>query len=323
MGIAFWTPVVDGEVYGCIIYHNGWQGEGKDRGRGHGIYTQNETGTKRLFDNIIFDQYGWGIHAYTQGGSIKGFHIEGNIIFNNGSPTRQNARYENILVGGFKPAERVAIINNCTYHTPELGGRNVRLHYTAKNNKDLICRGNYFMGGSTVLSVQEWEKVIMNGNSLWGKNVLVSMALPAGVRTDAYEWDQNSYLAGESEVPFEFGGRKSFDDWNKATGLDAQSTFTLTPRRRPVGLKTFIRPNLYDPDRIHLAVYNWDRKESVPIDLSCVLKAGERFKVVSVQNYFGKPIIEGIYEGKPAMLPMNQEPTGPEFGAFIVEKTPL
>src|SRR5205807_8483784 len=46
-GIAFWTPAVDAEIYGCLIYHNGWQGLDPDRGHGHGIYTQNQTGQKR------------------------------------------------------------------------------------------------------------------------------------------------------------------------------------------------------------------------------------------------------------------------------------
>jgi hypothetical protein len=321
LGIGFWRPVQEGEVYGCIIYKNGWQEDARDRRHGHGIYTQNEVGTKRLLDNIIFDQLGWGIHAYTEKGSINGFHIEGNIIFNNGSMTRQNARYENILVGGHTPAERITIISNCTYHTPELSGRNVRLHYTARNNKNLVCQDNYFSGGSDVLSVKEWEWIFMKGNTLWGKNVLVNLSLPIGVQTGAYLWDQNNYILGESEVPFEFEGRKSFVDWKKATGFDGQTTLTITPKRRPEGLKTFIRLNHYDPARAHLAVYNWDRKETVRIDLDTFLKKGEHFKILSAQNYFSKAVMGGIYEGEALMLPMVQEPTGPEFGAFVIEKT--
>jgi hypothetical protein len=51
------------------------------------------------------------------------------------------------------------------------------------------------------------------------------------------------------------------------------------------------------------------------------LKRGEHFKVLSAQNYFSKSVVEGIYDGKPVTLPMVQEPTGPEFGAFVLEKT--
>src|ERR1035437_1040702 len=98
-GMEFWTPAVDAEIYGCLIYDNGWQGPDPDRGHGHGIYTQNQTGTKRIVDNVLFNGYGWGIHAYTEGGSLNGFHIEGNTVFNSGSATRQGHRYDNILVG--------------------------------------------------------------------------------------------------------------------------------------------------------------------------------------------------------------------------------
>jgi hypothetical protein len=45
--------------------------------------------------------------------------------------------------------------------------------------------------------------------------------------------------------------------WKMAAGFDAQSTLTITPKRRPEGLKVFLRLNHYDPARAHLAVYNW------------------------------------------------------------------
>ena len=61
-GIGFWSSGAGGEIYGSIIYNNGWIGP--DRTHGHGIYTQNETGTKRIADNIIFNQFDYGLHAY-------------------------------------------------------------------------------------------------------------------------------------------------------------------------------------------------------------------------------------------------------------------
>lgn len=40
------------ELYGCVIYNNGWDIAGS--GHGHGIYTQNDTsGTIKLLDNIF------------------------------------------------------------------------------------------------------------------------------------------------------------------------------------------------------------------------------------------------------------------------------
>src|SRR5262245_29182802 len=38
-GVSWWTPSKESELYGCIIYDNGWAGT--DRGHGHAVYTQN------------------------------------------------------------------------------------------------------------------------------------------------------------------------------------------------------------------------------------------------------------------------------------------
>ena len=157
VGIGFWSPAVDSEIYGCVIYRNGWQGSTPDRGHGHGIYTQNDEGIKRIVDNIIFDQYGYGLHAYTQAGDLKGFHIEGNVIFDNGSLAKpEDKNNPNILVGGYKPAEGMALIENYTYHPWEKIATNVWLSYTARNNKDIILRGNYFAGGKPLV-VAQWQ----------------------------------------------------------------------------------------------------------------------------------------------------------------------
>jgi hypothetical protein len=37
-----------------LIFYNGWDSPSGDRGHGHGIYTQNQNGTKTLDNNFIF-----------------------------------------------------------------------------------------------------------------------------------------------------------------------------------------------------------------------------------------------------------------------------
>ncbi len=58
---------------------------GPDHGHGHGIYAQNETGTRRIVDNIVFDRFGHGIHAYgSSRAPLNNFDLEGNTVFRNG-----------------------------------------------------------------------------------------------------------------------------------------------------------------------------------------------------------------------------------------------
>ncbi|MBI3666959.1 MAG: right-handed parallel beta-helix repeat-containing protein, partial [Acidobacteria bacterium] len=261
-GMAFWSPAVDGEIYGCIIYRNGWQGPDPARGSGHAIYSQNETGTKRIVDNILFNQFGWGIHAYTQEGSLSGFHFEGNVAFNNGSATRQGYRYDNILVGGYRPAERITLISNYTYHTPGKGGKN-RLGYTSAN-KDATVKDNYFAGGNPVLGLLGWEKATITGNTLYGSQNLLGIVGPKGMAELPYEVDNNTYLEGEVAAPFVFQNKNfDFAGWQQATGFDKHSRWIPSPTKRPSGVKVFIRPNQYEPGRAHIIVFNWDLSDTV------------------------------------------------------------
>ena len=101
-GISAFSKWSDTEIYGCLIYYDGWVAP--DRGHGHGIYTQNETGTKTVRDNIIFSGFGHGIHAYgTSAAHLDNFRIEGNTIFVSGTLLDDNAR--NLLLGGDSVAQ--------------------------------------------------------------------------------------------------------------------------------------------------------------------------------------------------------------------------
>ena len=68
-GFGFWNPAVDAELYGNLIYNVGFDSD--DRGHGHSIYVQNTSGTKRIVDNILFNGFSFGIHAYTEGSRIR------------------------------------------------------------------------------------------------------------------------------------------------------------------------------------------------------------------------------------------------------------
>ncbi|MEY3283037.1 MAG: hypothetical protein RIR86_1050, partial [Acidobacteriota bacterium] len=99
-GIGFWQAAENAEIYGAIIYHNGWEETNDYRGHGHGIYAQNLSGAKLISDVISFNNYSSGMKAYSEQGHANQITFEGNISFNNGAPARPQTAYnrvENLL----------------------------------------------------------------------------------------------------------------------------------------------------------------------------------------------------------------------------------
>jgi hypothetical protein len=71
----------------------------------------------------------------------------------------------------------------------------------------------------------------------------------------------------------------------------------------PSGVKTFVRPNHYEPGRANIVVHNWDRLPSVKVDLSkSNLPSGTSYEIRNVQNYHAGAVASGVFDGRPIML---------------------
>jgi hypothetical protein len=163
-GFGLWSPAIDAELYGSIIYDVGWQQNG--RGSGHSIYVQNETGVKRLVDNVLFNGYSFGIHAYSEQGEIDNLHIEGNVSFNHGVLAPNGDLQANILVGGWRVASAPTLIENFTYFNRRDQGRGVDLGYWAGCTGALVLR-NYIVA-DTPIRVRRCHRVAMSDNTFYG-----------------------------------------------------------------------------------------------------------------------------------------------------------
>jgi hypothetical protein len=305
-GFGFWAEGEGGEISGCLIYHNGWKGP--DRGHGHAIYTQNRVGTKRLVDNIIFGQFGYGIHAYgSEKAALKGFHIEGNIIFDNGLPAGEASGA--IMVGGGTPVERAAIIDNAVH------GGEVTCGYTwGTRSDDVVVTGNYLAGG---LRVRDFARATVTGNTLVTANRLVALESPGGLDLAGTTWDRNTYAwTGKQWSAYQIEERGktrglTFAEWRTATGLDTASTYATTA---PTATRAIVRPNPDEPGRAHIAVFNWANEDAVMVDLAKILPAGARYRIVSAQDIYGAPVVAGIADGHPVRIPLVNLPVSAPIG---------
>lgn len=328
--LGFWSDGEGGEVYGCLIYNNGWQGP--DRGHGHAIYSQNRRGVKRLVDNITFNQFGSGIDCYgTSKAFLNDFHIEGNFSFNNGCLTRTNKRSVNIHVGGGCQVRGATIVHNVAYSDKRSSGIRTGYQY-GPSNADVVIKDNYVIGN---VLITEFDEVTYTGNTIIGENTLLRLDLAGDQDPAKYSWDRNTYVSNEQRYrPFTLTREddpksRIFRDWREDTGVDVNSTYSES---EPTGVKVFVRPNRYQQGRAHIAVVNWERRPEVEVDLSKVLNTGQSFRIVSAQNFYGEPILSGVYDGKLVQLPMKPVPaqravglesrpppvTEPEFGVFVV-----
>lgn len=163
-GIDSWSEARRAEAYGNIVYYNGW--DGPDRGHGHGIYIQNELGTKKVLGNIIFNQFRHGIHAYTANGKIDNLDIESNIVFMNGAVSKRSGPTRNILVGGEQVAHNVTLVRNLAYYPLNGIGEN-NLGYLA-GCQDVKLLSNYLIGPTT-LRVVSCAPIQMRDNVFIGK----------------------------------------------------------------------------------------------------------------------------------------------------------
>lgn len=301
-GIGGWDVGNDHEYYGNIVYRNG------TNSKDHGIYSQNTAkhSTKRIVDNIIFDNAGYNIHVYGEKPTLSGYHFEGNICYGAGGA--------NILVGGSKPLSNVTLIGNCTYFAPGRGtGRSVDIGYNGKDNRHLRVEGNYFMSGKTALMLKGVAAdAVVRGNTFWGEDAPVEVTLAEGAAGSAIHWDRNTYVVSP-------GPNLSSLPHVKA---QASETVIEADQGRPTGVFVFRRLNRYDPDRVHLAVYNWDRRPVVEIDVADLAPVGSRYRVVDAADFYGKAVAEGTVAERTIELPMGGDPEEREFGAFVLFRQP-
>jgi hypothetical protein len=332
VGVAIYTADdrTNVEIYGCIIYNNGWE---TTRGNGHAVYIKNSTGSKVVRDNIAFNQFGYGLHGYTNLGSggLYGLTFDGNVSFNNGSlSANPSANTANLLLGGQEPVERGLVTNNLTYFSPGVQAYNVVLGWSSASSRDVTATGNYIVGGDNSLQVWAFEQANISGNLLYTPYRAVQLA---DGTLAGHVWSSNSYHRDPLAQAWRHeSSYYSFPNWQSQVKLDATSQAI---GGAPAATRVFVRPNAYEPGRATIVVYNWGKQGLVTADLAGVLNAGDRYEVRNVQDFFGAPVASGTFGGGTIGLPMTgvtaAQPiggspspaprTGPDFDVFVVRRT--
>jgi hypothetical protein len=326
-GVGFFTyaHTEDVEVSGSIFYNNGWQGS--DRGHGHALYLKSNTGPVRARENVAFNQFGWGVHAYSNQGSggLNGITIERNILFGNGT-LASTAEGENILLGGQATSTGSSVTGNIGWLPRTHPAANLRVGFGSAENGTVDVRDNLLVGGDPVLRVGRWATATFSSNTLAGAARMVQ--LEDGSLT-GYSWSATHQMRDPLSLSWLANGVASpFLLWTTLTGLGAND---LVGTAAPTAPTVFVWPNAHEPGRAFVTVMNWTEEPSLTVDLSSVLSPGDAFAIHNVQALFDAPALSGTYSG-PVSLPMtgvsppipiglssSRAPrTGPDFDVFLV-----
>ncbi len=347
VGCGFWNLAVNSELYGCLIFNNGYYEKSRERGTGHNIYAQNLDGTKLIHDNFIFNSVSFGLHAYFTGESNNpkrnyqsGFDIQRNISFNNGCLSLNSAYKSNYLVGGMQPYNNVYFKDNYAYMWTDSAGKNYQLGYS-NTNIDCTLENNYSFRSGISFNFLRFNKITFVGNTIAnkGKSTAVSCTVPVESDFDKYVFNNNRYYGTDSTLFKHIkqdGDSNSgdFSIWRGFTRSDSESTFSKgLPDKNLVS----VWANKYEKGRANVVVYNYLESDYQKIDVSHVLEKGSEYYIYDVQNIFDSPILTGTYNGSLLDIPMNltkcQQPnsnidtnlkhTSKEFGAFLILSRPL
>jgi hypothetical protein len=320
---------------------------------GFNIYT----GNIKLINNIIHNQ-GQGANAWMNN-MVDGDVVEtyGNLIFHNGwygsdrghghgayqqNQFGQKIIADNIFHGNFHTGVHLYGENAKLYNILVEG--NISFNSGAPMGRfahNMLVTGGAPKKNITIKDNQFYYPIGYDGDVLIGER---------GQPCENVRVENNHFMGGSRNGAFKLQGcAPAWFSGNTIYGLTyGFNHFTypgntyISQDARPTGTTVIVRPNKYESGRANIAVYNWERKDWVTVDLSSAgLSPGDSFEIRDVQNYFGEAVVSGVYSGSPVTLPMTSTavsqpvgagtiPTLPggaishtdkEFGAFIVRKT--
>ena len=161
-GMSVWEHEENPEIYGCIVYENGWVGP--DRAHGHCIYTQNREGRKVYSDNILCvrnpqGQSSMNIYSSGDNGWTNHFTVTRNIAYGGGK----------LLVGGGRPSEGMQVIGNLLYKTPLWNG-----YFFSDHNIEFEVRDNLVVGDNmhffNIQKLQDSNNTVIDGSFKYYKS---------------------------------------------------------------------------------------------------------------------------------------------------------
>jgi hypothetical protein len=306
------TALGDGhEYYGNLLYGNG-QGSS---GAGTRTFNSAPARANRIADNFSFQNTGPGLFIFARAPIDAGYEIEGNVAFANslaGRSQRGTPGGTNFYVNSAQPMGNFLFASNCSWPAEATGQRIneiIDCSFNAEGKRRFVVEDNYMVHSVRALSLRGLSQAVIRNNTIVSPEIVFEITYAQDSDKPNVVLENNTYVSNDfdlAKLRAETGSAKTDKVVKPPAGVWATGTHVC------------IRPNQYEPDRVHLAVYNWDKKDEVQIDLKGLLKKGDTYRVVSALDFFGKPVTSGIAESSSITLPMKGHACEPAFGAYVL-----
>jgi hypothetical protein len=259
--------------------------------------------------------------------------VTGFVGFNNGVINGTGSPIDLLIGSGDRPSTGVLVRNCRTFRNDTKLTADLGYYFAYANgiqNQDLACVDNYFVGG---VELDAWASAVFSRNVVYstqGLNVLISgMIQVTGPSVNYIISPDNTYYGDPTAVQWGYNTvGYNFANWKAITGFTNPGSYGGTS---PNGIVYEVRPNFYEAGRANIIIYNWANQSSVAVDLGNTLQVGQAYYIVNAQDFYGAPVLSGVYLGGTVNIPMagiaSPTPlgrgipgptTGPTFQVFVV-----
>jgi hypothetical protein len=311
-GIYNQATAQDVDFSGCVVYNYGFQGAGDPE---HGFYIKSNVGGVRLRDNIAYNGYGYGIHAFSDAPSeyVNGVTLQGNVIFNSSMLSANQDYSANILIGGFGLHNDTAIAN-MTYWplTMTSSVTNMRVGYSPYLGSNVYVKSNLVAGGNPVIEIRDWDTATVKSNKFhtYSTGRVINFLDQS---KNNYDWSSNTHYRDSTALAWYYNGWKRFMNWKSAVSPLAatdNAPSAVPPSnwvvQRILAVGEVPEGDYSIPWEANLIVYNWQNLPSVMVNPDPVFEPGEQCDPYEVWNAqsMAWPVLTGCWYGGMLTLPL-------------------
>ncbi|MBO6606149.1 right-handed parallel beta-helix repeat-containing protein [Psychroserpens sp.] len=298
LGIGSWRHGAGTVIENCRIYNNGFIAK-NGKGRGEGIYVQNKSDEIRLLkNNVIFNNYYKGIEVWSAGKRakseyVKNIRLEGNIVFNSGSPAGRH--YDNVIIAsddrnGLNVAKDITVVNNIFYHNTRQPNGNLigdapslTIGFNRKAPvQNVVVKDNLITGGYNGLRLLYANSLTFKNNLVYTGIVQLNPELEQSHK--GWNFENNSFYSKRTKLfRVRTIGDKSLEGWEEAYGLGRGSVLHSLSDFKPEPVIKIVQ-HTQNPQIFTMALFD-ETSTGVRVDFSEYdLVLGQAYKILDVEN---------------------------------------